>query len=78
MTDDELRSTVDTPEIEQAVLADARAGAPLGERLSANYEHGQWWITDFDTGAQWSVVDCWSGAVGDYFGFEQVTEGDEL
>lgn len=48
------------------------AAANLGERLSADFEHGQWWITDLDTGAQWSVVDTSRG-----YDFEQVTEGEE-
>jgi hypothetical protein len=78
----ELRSSINTEEMGALVLSNARAGAPIGggedgERLRADYEHGQWWITDLETGAQWSVVDCWTDAIGDYFGFEQVTAGDD-
>ena len=48
-------------------------------RVCSNFEHGQWWITDLDTGAQWSVCD----GVGfeadgfDGFCFELVTKGDD-
>jgi hypothetical protein len=59
--------------MERRVRSAARA--VLGRRrLQADYEHGQWWITDLDTGAQWSVHDC-SRPAG--FDFEQVTRGDE-
>ena len=44
------------------------------DNLTAIYEHGQWWIEDADTGAQWSVCDT-SGP--DVFCFEQVTQGEE-
>lgn len=61
---------------ERRILRAARA--ILGRRpLSAFYEHGQWWIEDRDTGAQWSVVDAEGGRSVDGFDFEQVTDGDE-
>ena len=41
-------------------------------KFTAHFEHGQWWITDFDTGAQWSVCDSDVGFV-----FEQVTRGED-
>ena len=44
---------------------------------NADYEHGQWWITDLDTGRQWSVVDAVGGRSVDGFDFEQVSDGDE-
>lgn len=47
-------------------------------RVSADFEHGQWWITDLDTGAQWSVVDAEGKRAVDGFDFEQVTEGEEI
>jgi hypothetical protein len=47
------------------------------QNLSADFEHGQWWITDLDSGAQWSVVDAEGGNSIDGFDFEQVTQGDE-
>ncbi len=76
MTDD-LRSTINDSEIEREILTHAQDD-DLGERLTADYEHGQWWVTDLDSGAQWSVVDCESVDGDEYFGFEQVSQGDEL
>lgn len=73
-----LRSESNTKQIEREILADAEAGEPLGNRLVADFEHGQWWLTDLDTGAQWSVVDCETPDGREYFGFEQVTEGEEV
>lgn len=46
---------------------------PQKTKIRSDYEHGQWWITDNDTGAQWSVVDCQTETGEDYYGFEQVT-----
>lgn len=74
--EDTLRSTVDTREIGQAVLSEARETLER-DNLTAFFEHGQWWITDTETGAQWSVVDCESQTGEEYFDFEQVTQGDE-
>ncbi len=70
-----LRSTVNDRATERTIIEDATAGNPLGDRLQADYEHGQWWVTDLDTGAQWSVTDCQTPDGREYFGFEQVTEG---
>lgn len=50
---------------------------PQKARIRSHFEHGQWWITDNDTGAQWSVVDCQTETGDDYYGFEQVTQGDD-
>ena len=67
-----LRSTINTPAVEYDIRSSARA--QLGaRRLQANYEHGQWWLTDLRSGAQWSVCD----AEGEGYAFEQVTAGDE-
>lgn len=41
--------------------------------LQTDFEHGQWWVTDRRTGAQWAVCDVEPGS----FCFEQVTEGEE-
>lgn len=49
-------------------------------RYNSDFEHGQWWITDLDTGAQWSVCDAEgteANGVFDGFCFERVTEGEE-
>jgi hypothetical protein len=42
-------------------------------RIQTDFEHGQWWVIDLDTGAQWSVCDATPGP----FCFEQVTQGEE-
>ena len=54
------------------------ARAILGRRrLSAHFEHGQWWVTELHTGAQWSVADAEGNPSVDGFDFEQVTPGEE-
>jgi hypothetical protein len=75
-THNKLNTETPTPAMERRVLREARPRLGMARRLSADFEHGQWWITDLDSGAQWSVVDC-LGPAGDYFDFERVTEGDE-
>ena len=40
-------------------------------------EHGQWWVTDRDTGAQWSVMDTAGHPSVDGFDFAQVTPDEE-
>jgi hypothetical protein len=42
--------------------------------LQADFEHGQWWITNRRTGAQWSVCDASGPGTFDGFSFEQATE----
>lgn len=74
--EDVLRSTVDTPEMEQAVLSEARDTLER-HNLTATFEHGHWWIEDKEDGAQWSVVDCETATGEEYFDFEQVTQGEE-
>lgn len=56
----------------------------VGNTYSADFEHGQWWITCRETGHQWSVVDTvFHHAEGNVlhlihgFDFETVTEGSE-
>ena len=44
------------------------------ERLQAHWEHNQWWVSNLDTGAQWSVHLC-SGP--EALTFEQVSDGDD-
>jgi hypothetical protein len=49
-------------------------------RINSDFEHGQWWITDLDTGAQWSVCDTEgteADGVFDGFCFEQVSRGGD-
>jgi hypothetical protein len=56
----------------RSYLSGERA-VPHRRRINADFEHGQWWITDLDTGAQWSVHDT----NGKGFCFEQVSQGLE-
>jgi len=71
-----LKTETNTPAMERRVLRAARAAGLGGRgRLSADFEHGQWWITNLRTGAQWSAVDAEPTPYG--FDFEQVTRGDE-
>ena len=44
--------------------------------LESHFEHGQWWISDLVSGAQWSVVDAGDG-IESWVSFEQVSEGKE-
>jgi hypothetical protein len=49
-------------------------------RVDSFFEHGQWWITDLDTGDQWAVNDAEgseANGVFDGFCFEQVSHGEE-
>ena len=46
-------------------------------KIQPNYEHGQWWITEPGTGAQWSVCDASGPGSVQSFDFEQVTAPDE-
>lgn len=67
-----LKTETNTKTIQAEVLRAARR--ILNRRsLQADFEHGQWWITAIDSGAQWSVCDAVPGP----FCFEQVSRGDE-
>lgn len=51
----------------------------LGTRhVSAFFEHGNWWVFNLKTGAQYSVVDAEGPNTIDGFDLEQVTDGDEF
>lgn len=68
-----LRTEQNTRRTERAVLRAART--QLGRRrLQADFEHGQWWITDLTSGAQWGAQDEDSPSG---FCFELVSRGDE-
>ena len=69
-----LLTETNTRAVSRLVLAAARSILGKRRHLSADFEHGQWWITDLDTGRQWSVCDDTS-AHG--VCFEQVSAGDE-
>lgn len=68
-----LNTEKNTPTMERKVLIAARAELGKG-KLSAFFEHGQWWVEHRPSGAQWSACDC-NNLFG--FCFEQVTQGDE-
>lgn len=74
---DELRSTQNTPEVERDIVFAIRELLTTWDRLCPVFEHGQWWVVNHATGAQWSVVDA--EGTGSYFGlsFELVTEPEE-
>lgn len=74
-----LKTETNTVAMERRVMSAARAIQWKLKRpkLSIDFEHGQWWVTDLKTGAQWSVVDAEGGNSVDGFDFEQVTDGDE-
>ena len=71
-----------TPKVERLVRAALSNAIRLGSApasmrrrdIRTFFEHGQWWIEDARTGAQWSVNDASPGE----FSFEQVTRGEEL
>lgn len=73
-----LKTETNTPAMEARILRAAYTVLAPYQNLSADYEHGQWWITARDTGAQWSVVDAVGGRSVDGFDFEQVSEGDDV
>lgn len=58
----------------QAAVHTARG---MGRPLQFDYEHGQWWVTNVRTGAQWSAVDATPGVKGTGIDFEQITDEDD-
>ena len=73
-----LQTETQTVAMERRVYHAARTMLGTRRSLRADFEHGQWWITDRTTGAQWSVIDAEGAQSVDGFDFERVTEGDEL
>ena len=73
-----LNTEKNTAAMERRVLRAAKDAARAGEihakprNITTVFEHGQWWIEDRDSGAQWSACDTNRG-----FCFEQVTDGQE-
>lgn len=67
-----------TRAMEKRVLRAARALLPQVKRgrLQADFDQ-QWWVTDLDSGAQWSAIDATGPNTEDGFCFEQVTQGEE-
>jgi hypothetical protein len=72
-----LKTEINTPEMDARILDAAKESLGEQRNLSLIFEHGQHWIEDLDSGAQWSVVDAEGGNSIDGFDFEQVTQGDE-
>lgn len=67
-----LLCEINTPTIERRVRRAVRYRLQL-TRFQTDFEHGQWWVTDLKTGAQWSVVTCATADGVDYLDFEQVS-----
>lgn len=69
-----------TPKMEKRILDAADASSEVGSlhstSLTADFEHGRWFVTCLPCGAQWSVVDAVGGRSVDGFDFERITEGD--
>lgn len=74
-----LKTETNTRTMERRILTAARRSLFPGRRprLAADFEHGQWWVTNLDSGAQWSVVDAAGPGTVDGFDFEQITQGEE-
>jgi len=71
-----LNTETNTLAMERRIRATARA--KLGtSHLRTIFEHGQWWITNSKTGAQYSVVDAEGPGSVDGFDFEEVTAASE-
>lgn len=69
-----LRCETNTETVMNDVRTAFEESFPVHGRISVDFEHGQWWVTCSNCGAQWSVHD----ADGDKFDFEQVSDGDEF
>lgn len=73
-----LKTEQNTRAMESRILRAFRewwGTSPIQIRPHADFEHGQWWVTDLVSGAQWSVADASGGRSVDGFDFENVTEG---
>lgn len=79
-----LRCEQNTRRVEREIRRAAKA-VRLCKTPMPEYEHGQWWVIDLETGAAWSVHDCVplqgraahvGHAAVNNFCFEQVVEGD--
>ncbi len=72
-----LRCEIQTAEVEAEIFSalDKCYITVNHNRLSCDFEHGQWFVTCLHCGSQWSVNDCDPGIDG--FDFEQISDGDE-
>lgn len=71
-----LKTEQNTPQMTDRVLAAAHEYFGR-EDLQVDFEHGQFWVSNVASGAQFSVCDAVGGDAVDGFSFEQVSEGDE-
>lgn len=71
-----LKTETNNARIEKRILESAEV-LLNGRRLCAEFEHGQWWVIDLDSGATWSVVDAEGGRAYDGFDFEQISYGED-
>lgn len=62
-------SDTNTKENHDIILGYALEAFP-GRRIQLDFEHGQWFATDIETGENWSVVDCMDRDGYDYIDFE--------
>ena len=76
-----LKTETNTPAMERRVLRAFLSfmdyDVAHARQIAADFEHGQWWVTDKPTGAVWSVVDVEGDSAIDGFGFEQIASGEE-
>ena len=75
-----LRSEVNTPENERAIMEAARNDGDTMHHDSLNsfFEHDQWWVSCAACGAAWSVNDYIRlPERTERLGFEEVSHGDE-
>ena len=73
-----LKCETNTPKMRDKVRIAAKK-ALRRQTISADFEHGQWWITDITRGAQWSVCDAEGSkenGVFNGFCFEQVSKDE--
>jgi hypothetical protein len=69
-----LKTETNTREMERRAKRAWRTMTGRRDLISADFEHGQWWISALNTGEQWSVVDATGGLSIDGFDFEKVSE----
>ena len=64
-----------TPEVQDSIDAVFRSDMGIRD-IQVDFEHGQWFVTQLSTGAQWSVNDAVVNGE-ETFDFEQISEGEE-
>lgn len=47
------------------------------EKISVDFEHGQWFITCLDCGAQWAANEAENRSGEEYYHFDRISFGDE-